>query len=232
MNEHGARGVGGFDECHPFLRAGERPTGVCLLFKFYLPGDRPDHDIAPLGHVFAEAKAALQAAAGRDLRIEIEPGRYFVAPCATLVARVADVKRTETNEKGAGRTFVMVDAGFVDLVRPAMYGSHHHISLPGVEPGEGRPVEPVVVAGPLCESGDVFTRDSADLLAPRPLPRPAPGDLLCLHDGGAYGYSMASNYNSVGRAPVVWVEEDMAPTLIARRETIEDILKAETDEPL
>lgn len=191
--------------------------------------DRPDVDISPLAGVFKHARRILSEAVGRELRIEIEPGRYFVAPCATLVSRVTDIKRTETNNKGVGNTFAMVDAGFVDLIRPAMYGSYHRITVPG---REGEEPQPVVVAGPLCESGDVFTRDASELLAPREIPLPRPGDLLCLHDGGAYGYVMASNYNSVGRAPQIWLEEDGSATLISRRETVEDVLKAETDERL
>lgn len=191
--------------------------------------DLPAVDPAPLGKLFAEAKKLLCAAAGRDLRIEIEPGRYFVAPCATLVARVADVKRTETNEKGDGQTFVMVDAGFVDLVRPAMYGSYHRISVVGKD--ANAKTAPVIVAGPLCESGDVFTRDSSDTLSPRNLPVPEPGDLLLLHDGGAYGYAMSSNYNSIGRSPQVWLE-DGKTTLISRRETVDDVLKVETDQEI
>ncbi|MGI8905715.1 MAG: diaminopimelate decarboxylase [Candidatus Sumerlaeaceae bacterium] len=191
--------------------------------------DRPDVDTAPLGPMFAEARKTLSDGAGRELRIEIEPGRYYVAPMGTLVARVADVKTTESNEKGVGQTFAMVDAGFVDLLRPAMYGSYHRIAIPG---REGEALQPVVVAGPLCESGDVFTRDASELLAPRPLPMPEPGDLLCLHDGGAYGYAMASNYNSIGRAPQVWLENDGGLTLISRRETLDDVLKAETSEKL
>jgi diaminopimelate decarboxylase len=185
-------------------------------------------DISPLSDVFADAAKAINDAAGRGIRIEIEPGRYYVAPMGTLVTRVADIKTTETNEKGTGQTFVMVDAGFVDLARPAMYGSYHRITVPGRE-DEGR--EPLVVAGPLCESGDVFTRDASELLSPRMLPRPVPGDLMCLHDGGAYGYVMASNYNSVGRAPQVWVEDGEA-TLISRRENLDDVLKAEVREKI
>jgi diaminopimelate decarboxylase len=124
----------------------------------------------------------------------------------------------------------MVDAGFVDLVRPAMYGSYHEIEVVGKD---GSPTEPIVVAGPLCESGDVFTRSGGDeLLQPRNLPRPEPGDLLALRDAGAYGYAMSSNYNSIGRAPQVWVEPDGTAELISRRETIEDMLKAETCEKL
>lgn len=186
-------------------------------------------DLKALALILADARASICKTVGREIRLEIEPGRYFVAGSAQLVTRVMDVKKTRDNEKGKGATFAMVDAGFVDLVRPAMYGSYHRISIPA---RAGQKTEPVVVAGPLCESGDVFTRDSSELLAPRDLPLPQAGDLLVLHDAGAYGYSMSSNYNSIGRAPQVWLEADGSTTLMSRRETIEDILKAETDEKL
>jgi diaminopimelate decarboxylase len=127
----------------------------------------------------------------------------------------------------------MVDAGFVDLVRPAMYGSYHEIEIVGRDnddPNLAR--EPIVVAGPLCESGDIFTRDDRELLAPRLLPRPVAGDLLTLADAGAYGYAMSSNYNSIGRAPQLWLEENGAVEMISRRETIDDLLKVETSEPV
>jgi diaminopimelate decarboxylase len=193
--------------------------------------DRPAIDLTPLGRILASAQQHLSARAGRQLRIEIEPGRYFSAPTAVLVARVTDVKTTRTNDKGPGHTFVMVDAGFVDLVRPAMYGSYHHITvLSGGRPASG-PEQPLVVAGPLCESGDVFTRDAAELLDPRALPLPKIGDLLVLHDAGAYGAQMSSNYNSIGRAPQVWFENGRAH-LASRRETLADIVRAECFEPL
>ena len=181
-----------------------------------------------LRELFLAAQEKISKAAGRPLRLEIEPGRYYVAPACTLVTRVTDLKRTQTNDKGNGATFAMVDAGFVDLVRPAMYGSWHGISIVGRE--NDAPTESVVVAGPLCESGDVFTRDEAELIQPRALPPVSPGDLLAIRDAGAYGYAMSSNYNSVGRAPQLWLEEDGSVSRISRRETIEDILKAETEE--
>lgn len=186
----------------------------------------PDADIPVerLRDLFASAQRKLSEVAGKELRLEIEPGRFYVAPGASLVARVTDVKSTETNEKGPGVTFAMVDAGFVDLVRPAMYGAYHRITLPGVN---DRDDVPVVIAGPLCESGDVFTRDDSEMLQPRELPEPKTGDLIVLHDGGAYGYAMASNYNSLGRAPQLWRESDGTITQITRRETIEDILRLE-----
>ena len=183
-----------------------------------------------LRDLFGAAQRRLSDAAGRPIRIEIEPGRYYVAPVCTLVTRVTDIKRTRTNLKGNGATFAMVDAGFVDLVRPAMYGSWHGISVVGHRPDEE--TEPVVIAGPLCESGDVFTRDEAELIHPRPLPKLHTGDLLAIRDAGAYGYAMSSNYNSIGRAPQLWLEADGGVTQISRRETLEDILKAETEQPL
>jgi len=200
-----------------------------------IPHNYKDHGaqvpIEPLRELFETCHQRLCAAAHREFRLEIEPGRYYVAPGCTLVTRVTDVKRTRSNEKGSGATFAMVDAGFVDLVRPAMYGSYHAIDIVGRDDEDpNTPREPIVVAGPLCESGDVFTRDDRELLAPRMLPRPAAGDLLTLRDAGAYGYAMSSNYNSIGRAPQLWLEEDGSVEMISRRETIDDLLKTETSD--
>jgi diaminopimelate decarboxylase len=188
-----------------------------------------DLDLAALKTILVQAQSDLSASVGRDIRVEIEPGRYYVVSATTLVARVHDIKATRTNEKGEGATFAMIDAGFTDLVRPAMYGSYHRISIPG---RAGVPEEPICVAGPLCESGDVFTRGADEMLEPRLLPRPQRGDLLCLHDAGAYGYAMSSHYNSLGRAPQVWVEEDGSLRKISRRETLDDLLAAECNEAL
>ena len=194
----------------------------------YRPGAE-EYDLAWFRPVLDDAAARLAKIAGRSVRVEIEPGRYSVAGAGLLVARVKDIKKTNANAKGPGHEFLMVDAGFNDLVRPAMYGSYHHISIVGK--GAGRAPEPFVVAGPLCESGDVFTRDEHELLDPRPLPRPDVGDLLVLHDAGAYGAAMSSNYVSLGRAAQVWWDDGKA-TLIARRESLEDVVRAECDEPM
>lgn len=187
-------------------------------------------DLAGLAHVLQQARQDLVRASGKNnLRLEIEPGRYLVASAVTLVTRVTDLKATRTNAKGEGRQFIMVDAGFVDLVRPAMYGSYHEISIPA---RQGESLDPWCVAGPLCESGDVFTRGADELLKPRLLPTPRRGDLLLLHDAGAYGYAMSSNYNSIGRAPQVWREHDGSVSLVSRREKLEDLIAAEVDQPL
>lgn len=181
-------------------------------------------DLKPFGDLLRQAQERFSHLAGRPMRVEIEPGRYLVAPAACVVTRITDIKRTATNEKGTGQTFVMVDAGFNDLLRPAMYGSFHHISV-WQAPAEAR-LEPIVLAGPLCESGDVFTRDGDGLIQPRPLPPVQCGDLVLIHDAGAYGVAMGSNYNSLGRAPQVWVE-DGSPYLMSRRETYEDMMRME-----
>ena len=187
------------------------------------------YDLSWYRPVLEDAVGRFARAAGRPIRVEIEPGRYAVAGMAALVCRVQDVKSTHANAKGPGHQFVMVDAGFCDLVRPAMYGSYHHISVVGA--GASRTPEPLVVAGPLCESGDVFTRDANELLVPRFLPRPEPGDLLVLHDAGAYGSAMSSNYVSIGRAAQVLWDAGRA-TLVARRESLDDVVRAECEEPL
>jgi diaminopimelate decarboxylase len=186
--------------------------------------DAPAVDLASYGRLLRAAQQRLSAQSGRSIRLEIEPGRYFVAPVAYVVTRVSDIKRTTTNAKGPGQTFVMVDAGFCDLVRPAMYGSYHQVSV--WQAANGAASEPVVVGGPLCESGDIFTRDSAEFLQPRDLPTVQIGDLMLIHDAGAYGSIMSSNYNSLGRAPQVWWDNG-TPYLIARRETFEDIVRSE-----
>ena len=194
----------------------------------YRPG-APTADLAAFGDLLRAAQARFSQQTGRAIRVEIEPGRYFVAPAAYVVTRVTDVKRTQANAKGPGQTFVMVDAGFCDLIRPAMYGAFHHISVWNA-PSDATP-EPTILAGPLCESGDVFTRDAAELLQPRSLPPVQIGDLVLIHDAGAYGYTMSSNYNSLGRAPQLWLENG-TPYWISRRETFEDIIRTECFIPL
>jgi diaminopimelate decarboxylase len=212
-------------DAYPDLRAVNLGGGIPHPYR---PG-APAVDLEPLRRILGDAQRLLSQRAGRPIRVEIEPGRFIVAPSAVLVTRVVDVKTTRANEKGPGHTFAMVDAGFTDLVRPAMYGSFHHITVHGAAPDA--PTAPVVVAGPLCESGDVFTRDSRDFLEPRDLPPPQRGDLLVLHDTGAYGVQMSSYYNSLGRAPQVLLDGGHFH-LMSRRETLADITANECFEPL
>ncbi|PPC77492.1 diaminopimelate decarboxylase, partial [Pokkaliibacter plantistimulans] len=118
--------------------------------------------------------------------------------------------------------------GFNELMRPAMYGSFHRIS---VVAGDGRDLsaaalQPTTVAGPLCESGDVFTQGAEGVVESQDLPVAAVGDLVVFHDAGAYGATMSSNYNSRRYATEYLVDGD-ASRVIRRRQTFEELLAAE-----
>lgn len=167
------------------------------------------------------ARERIAAHLGHAVKLEIEPGRFLVAESGVLVSQVRAVK-----EMGS-RHFVLVDAGFSDLMRPSMYGSYHHISL---LPVDGRALGDAtvesVVAGPLCESGDVFTQLEGGKVETRALPAAQVGDYLVFHDTGAYGASMSSNYNSRPLIPEVLFENG-APREIRRAQTIQELLALE-----
>ncbi|MBW8848132.1 MAG: diaminopimelate decarboxylase [Burkholderiales bacterium] len=165
------------------------------------------------------ARRESEALVGHPLKLELEPGRYLVAESAVLLAEVRAVKSA-----GANR-FVLVDAGFNELMRPAMYGSFHAMTLLPRD-GVARPVQETVVAGPLCESGDVFTQAAGGEVLTRALPEARVGDLLVIHDAGAYGASMSSNYNSRPLAAEVLVDGEQG-RLIRRRQTVEELLALE-----
>lgn len=152
---------------------------------------------------------------GRELKLVIEPGRYLVAESGFLLGTVASVKEGEKHR------FIGINTGFNHLVRPAMYGSFHQILHAG-KPYGAR--ESQVIAGNLCESGDTFTRDEVGIVD-RDLPAFKEGDIVCICNAGAYGYSMASYYNSRPRPAEVLVKGGRA-RLIRRRETFEDIFKS------
>jgi len=165
----------------------------------------------------------------RGLTAILEPGRYVVAESGTLLARVT-AKRIS-----GGMWWIGCDTGFNHLVRPSKYGAYHHI----VNASRGsdaslratfdasKMVEEAVVAGNLCESGDVFTRDPSGNPVPRRLDRTAVGDLIAFCDAGAYGFSMASHYNARRLPPEVLVD-GTSVTLMRERQRYEDLLKGET----
>ncbi|AEN66249.1 diaminopimelate decarboxylase [Enterobacter soli] len=172
--------------------------------------------------LWSAARDKIAAHLGHAVKLEIEPGRFLVAESGVLVSQVRSVK-----EMGS-RHFVLIDAGFSDLMRPAMYGSYHHITALAAD---GRdltqaPRVETVVAGPLCESGDVFTQQEGGKVETRALPEVKPGDYLVLHDTGAYGASMSSNYNSRPLLPEVLFDNGVA-RLIRRRQTIQELLALE-----
>ena len=143
-------------------------------------------------------------------RLIIEPGRSLIGNAGVLLTRVLYIK------KNLDKTFVIVDAGMNDLIRPSFYGSFHSIL-----PVEDRKAEVLVVdvVGPICESSDFIAKD-------RSLRLPREGDLLAVMSAGAYGMSMSSNYNSRLRAAEVIVQGNTV-TLVTARETYEDLVAKE-----
>ncbi|MFV5239809.1 diaminopimelate decarboxylase [Enterobacter mori] len=172
--------------------------------------------------LWSAARDKIAAHLGHPVKLEIEPGRFLVAEAGVLVAQVRSVK-----EMGS-RHFVLIDAGFNDLMRPSMYGSYHHITALAADGHDliNAPRVETVVAGPLCESGDVFTQQEGGKVETRALPEVKPGDYLVLHDTGAYGASMSSNYNSRPLLPEVLFDNGVA-RLIRRRQTIQELLALE-----
>lgn len=170
------------------------------------------------------ARRNISTLLARPIHLELEPGRYLVAQSGVLVTEVR-----ATKQSGANR-FTLVDAGFSDLMRPAMYGAHHGMSLIAAMGNatdmSARPMRDTVVAGPLCESGDVFTQAEGGVVLTRALPEAHVGDLLVLHDAGAYGASMSSNYNSRPLAAEVLVDGNHH-RLIRRRQTLAELLALE-----
>ena len=147
------------------------------------------------------------------LRILVEPGRFMVGNAGVLVTEVLYVKKT------GRKTFVIVDAAMNDLIRPAFYESYHEIVPLKSKHGGGRLVSSDVV-GPICESGDIFSKD-------RPLPAQEAGNRLALLSAGAYGFVMASNYNTRPRAAEVLVD-GARHRVVRERETVADLLRGET----
>lgn len=158
------------------------------------------------------AAALLEPLRDLDLHLLLEPGRSIIAPAGALITRVIYRKRN------GGKQFVVVDAAMNDLIRPSLYGAYHEI-VPVVLGTRWDKSETVDVVGPVCESGDFLARG-------REIPRTEEGDLFAVLDAGAYGMSLASNYNTRPRAAEVLVDGKRA-RLIRKRETIADLLRAE-----
>jgi diaminopimelate decarboxylase len=170
-----------------------------------------DHQRPPSAREYVDALAGTARAEGPAFgRLAIEPGRALVARACVTLYRVEGVKDLMLAD-GPAR-FVAVDGGMSDNLRPMLYDAVYEADLVD-RMGEGG--SPCAVVGKHCESGDVLIRETA-------LPRPRPGDVLATPVTGAYGYAMASNYNGVPRAPVVFCSGGEA-RLVVRRETFEDL---------
>lgn len=150
--------------------------------------------------------------ASLNLELLLEPGRSIVAEAGLLLSRVQLVKRN------GEKTFIILDAGMNDLIRPALYQAHHEI-IPLKQPsGAAQLIADVV--GPVCESGDFFARD-------RQLPSLCAGDLVAICTAGAYGFVQASNYNSRPRPCELLVDGDRIQ-VARKRETLEDLIRGES----
>jgi diaminopimelate decarboxylase len=154
------------------------------------------------------------------VRLEIEPGRYLVAESGYLVTEIRAVKKMGKN------TFYLVDAGFNNLARPVLYGAYHPMSIVPGERGARRERE-VVVGGPLCESGDIFTQEAGGYVRTQRLPEAKVGEFLVIECAGAYGFSMSSNYNSKPHAAEVLVSEGKA-RLVRVRQSLDDLVRGES----
>jgi diaminopimelate decarboxylase len=151
---------------------------------------------------------------GTGLHLLLEPGRSIVAAAGVLLTRALYAK-----ENGS-KQFLVVDAAMNDLMRPSLYGAHHEIVPATPRKDSAGAIDGVMdVVGPVCETGDFFARD-------RELPPVAPGDLLAILDTGAYGMSLASNYNTRGRPAEVLVDGKKV-RLVRRREDFAEMIRSE-----
>jgi diaminopimelate decarboxylase len=187
------------------------------------PVNYREGDVPPLEEYAKRLIPLLAARAERGLRILLEPGRSIMANAGVLLTRVQHIKR------GRSKTFVITDAGMNVMLRPALYRAFHFV-WPVDWDGEAPPMreEPDLpglercdVVGPICETGDFLARD-------RPLPPLERGDLVAVFSAGAYGISMASNYNDHGRPAEVLVDADRA-TLIGARQSLAAVLETELE---
>jgi len=158
------------------------------------------------------ALALLEPLKGLGIHLLLEPGRAIIGPAGALITRVVYRKRND------GKQFLVVDAAMNDLLRPSLYGAYHEI-VPVVLRNDNGATETVDVVGPVCETGDFFARD-------REIRRLNEGDLLAILDAGAYGMSLASNYNTRPRPAEVLVEGPRW-RLIRKRESVRDLLAPE-----
>ena len=188
-----------------YLRALESGTG-----KWW-----HDHSGEPSAFSVRDYAAAIVPSLSElDIRVLVEPGRFLVGNAGVLLTRIRYIKTT------AAKKFAIVDAGMNDLIRPALYQSYHEIVPVKERKSERkRKISKIDIVGPVCESGDFFALD-------RGMPELHEGDLLAILSAGAYGFVMASNYNSRPLPAEVLVRGDKF-TLIRKRQTWEDLVRGE-----
>ncbi|MCU1348303.1 MAG: diaminopimelate decarboxylase [Acidobacteria bacterium] len=228
----------GIDRLAPLIEAARRLLDLSMSFANlrwinfgggisipYKPGEAE----FPIDDYGAElTRIADRLLRARDLTAILEPGRYLTAPAGTLIARVT------ADRVSHGQRWLGLDTGFNHLVRPSKYGAYHHIvnASRGTDGmlratfDESAVSDEVIVAGNLCESGDVFTRAVDGTPITRRIGRTEVGDLVALCDAGAYGFSMASHYNARLLPPEVLVDGDDV-RLIRERQTFDDLIRGQ-----
>ncbi len=179
-------------------------------------------DITAYHKLWDETRHQLANQFGHEISLEIEPGRFLAAESGYLISEIRAIKTAGEN------TYYLVDAGFNNLARPILYGAYHPMAIcPADGSATGRPAKDVVVGGPLCESGDIFTQEEGGFVSTRSLPEAKVGDFLVIGVAGAYGYTMASNYNSKPLVAEVLIEDGLA-NLVRRRQTLKELIQAES----
>ncbi len=177
-------------------------------------------DVDRYFHLWDATRKDLESEFGHAVSLEIEPGRFLVAECGYLVTEIRAVKRM------GGNLFYLVDAGFNNLARPILYGAYHPMSI-SFSGESTEQTQAVIVGGPLCESGDIFTQEEGGFVCSRELPVARVGDFLVIERAGAYGYVMSSNYNSKPLAAEVLIDRNKVH-LIRQRQSSEDLIAGES----
>ena len=182
------------------------------------------------GGALSQSMRQFSAEIGRPIELRIEPGRYLVASSGLLIAEVQAVKSTAQEGDAHGYNFVIVNTGLNHNIRPSLYGAYHPIRF--VPPTDAEPRlarADYVVAGYLCESGDVFTVAKDHTLEPREFPQVRVGDVMVMAGVGAYSHSMKSEYNSMNLPASVLIDRSGRARVIERRGTLQDVMRRELD---
>jgi diaminopimelate decarboxylase len=188
--------------------------------------DEPEWDHATWASQVAADISHFAAETGRELRLEVEPGTYLMVNSGSIVARVIDKVTTGAQ----GHTFLKIDAGLTEILRPSYYGAPHPIVVVPQEDRGAEVPEACIVSGHCCIAGDVLTteRNEVEKLAPRLLAHAEPGDCLVIERGGGYTASMAmKNFNSFPEAPEVLRAKDGSFVLVKARQTFEQLVQNE-----
>jgi len=216
-----------FMDGSPFMLAVEHFLKIALQFKnlefvdfgggFGIPYHKltgeEEFDLTSFGAALEKVVEDWSAVYGKKVVFKSEPGRYIAAEGGVILGTV------HAKKNNSGIYYVGTDIGMNVLIRPAMYNSWHDIEIyrSGEIVDDSKGIEKVTVVGNICESGDILAKE-------RELPAISEGDIVCVLDAGAYGYSMCSNYNSRLRPAEVLIGLDGEPRLIRRRDTLEDLL--------